>query len=296
MSASGPAGSGARLRVLHVIESMAQGGAETLVVEHARHASPDVETLVVALNRGGPALDAAAAAGARVFMLGKGARRLTAFRRLARLITREQVSVVNAHNAVGALYGTVAACWARVPVVVRTEHSIHYRGRHSWLYQLLEPLLTRRTARVVCVSQRVLESHVARLPWAHERFAVVLNGVSPAPARRSRDDVRMELGLTPEEPLVLAVGSLTPQKDQRTLLAAFDVAIVPFLVNELTHAVSPIKLFEYLAGGKPVVSTPLKECARLPFVRVAGEPAEFVRAIEWSLGQGQSPEHGMTRQ
>jgi len=75
------------------------------------------------------------------------------------------------------------------------------------------------------------------------------------------------------------------------LLASFDVAIIPFRVNELTHAVSPIKLFEYMAGGKPVVATPLEECRKFPVVRLGASPKAFIRQIEWSLGPGQSPEH-----
>ena len=57
------------LRVLHVIEAMHTGGAESLIVEHVRHAGPGVESLVCALNRGGPTLDAAIGAGARGLVL-----------------------------------------------------------------------------------------------------------------------------------------------------------------------------------------------------------------------------------
>jgi hypothetical protein len=75
------------------------------------------------------------------------------------------------------------------------------------------------------------------------------------------------------------------------LLSKFDVAIIPFRICELTHAVSPIKLFEYMAGGKPVVSTPLRECAKYPLIRLADTPAEFIEAIEWARTQGQAAEH-----
>jgi hypothetical protein len=49
------------MRVMHVIEAMGQGGAEAMIVEHVRHAGPGVESVVVALRRGGAALDAAVA-------------------------------------------------------------------------------------------------------------------------------------------------------------------------------------------------------------------------------------------
>lgn len=48
-----------------------------------------------------------------------------------------------------------------------------------------------------------------------------------------------------------------PYDSMPAYLAAFDCCLVPFKVNRLTAAVNPIKLREYLAAGRPVVSTPL---------------------------------------
>jgi len=67
----------------------------------------------------------------------------------------------------------------------------------------------------------------------------------------------------------------------------FDVAILPFVENELTRAANPLKLREYLAAGLPVVATPLPEVARLgALVRVARTPAEFAASIEGLLAEG----------
>jgi glycosyltransferase involved in cell wall biosynthesis len=209
------------MKVVHVIESMRRGGAESVVVEHARHAASDVEVVVVALNHGGPALDEARDAGAHTHRLGKGGARLGGLRRLADLLRAERPDVVNGHNPTGALYAVAAARLAGVTNVFRTEHSIHYPGRHSVLYPLLEPLATVFTRRVVCVCQAVLESHVSRLPWAARRFVTVANGISPAPHTRPREVVRHELGIAPAEPLVLSVGSLTVQKAQDVMIEAF---------------------------------------------------------------------------
>jgi hypothetical protein len=41
------------------------------------------------------------------------------------------------------------------------------------------------------------------------------------------------------------------------------VGLIPFIPNDLTHAVSPIKLFEYMAAGIPVVSARLQATERL---------------------------------
>lgn len=61
-------------------------------------------------------------------------------------------------------------------------------------------------------------------------------------------------------------------------LASFDVAILPYARNALTDSINPLKLREYLASGRPVVSTGLPEVARfVPHVRIANNVVEFVR-------------------
>ena len=68
---------------------------------------------------------------------------------------------------------------------------------------------------------------------------------------------------------------------------AFDVAILPFVVNELTMAANPLKLREYLAAGLPVVATPLPEVLKLNgLVRMARTPREFLDQIEVLLNEG----------
>ncbi len=70
----------------------------------------------------------------------------------------------------------------------------------------------------------------------------------------------------------------------------FDVAIIPFQVNELTRNVNPIKLREYLSAGLPVVSTDLPEVTRCGAeCIVAGNHAEFIAGIEKALRED-SPE------
>jgi UDP-galactopyranose mutase len=68
-------------------------------------------------------------------------------------------------------------------------------------------------------------------------------------------------------------------------LAFFDVALVPFALNEATQYLSPTKTLEYLAAGKPVVSTPINDIVELygEVVKVAHTPAEFVSQVEAAL-------------
>ena len=70
-------------------------------------------------------------------------------------------------------------------------------------------------------------------------------------------------------------------------LASWDIALLPFALNDSTRFISPTKIPEYLAGGKPVVSTPIRDVVN-PYgdqklVSIAGTAAEFVQAIETIL-------------
>lgn len=61
----------------------------------------------------------------------------------------------------------------------------------------------------------------------------------------------------------------------------FDVGIIPFQVREMTNSANPIKMYEYLAVGVPVVATPIRECLKLaPYIRTAGDSAGFISQIE----------------
>jgi UDP-galactopyranose mutase len=83
-------------------------------------------------------------------------------------------------------------------------------------------------------------------------------------------------------------------------LSGWDVALMPFAMNESTEFISPTKTPEYLAGGKPVVSTPIKDVVRhyggLEGVKIAGNPQEFVAACEAALELSRNPESGWLAQ
>jgi len=76
---------------------------------------------------------------------------------------------------------------------------------------------------------------------------------------------------------------LLGKRDYRELpryLKGFDVAVIPFKVDELTVNVNPVKLYEYLAAGRPVVSSALPEVRKFaPLVGIAENTAEFVELV-----------------
>lgn len=83
-------------------------------------------------------------------------------------------------------------------------------------------------------------------------------------------------------------------RDYQTLpgyLHLFDVAMIPFRINEITLATSPLKLFEYFAGGKPVVTTPMPECTAFTEVCIANNAEEFSAALRSAKDLAKKPEY-----
>jgi len=77
--------------------------------------------------------------------------------------------------------------------------------------------------------------------------------------------------------------------DLPAYLSGWDAAIMPFARNDATRFISPTKTPEYLAGGKPVVSTRIRDVERpwadLGLVRIADTPDAFVEAIEDAMAE-----------
>lgn len=59
----------------------------------------------------------------------------------------------------------------------------------------------------------------------------------------------------------------------------FDVCTIPFVLNDVTQATSPVKLFEYMSLEKPVVTTALPECMKYDVVKAAKNPEQFMEYL-----------------
>jgi glycosyltransferase involved in cell wall biosynthesis len=78
----------------------------------------------------------------------------------------------------------------------------------------------------------------------------------------------------------------------------FDVCLMPYVIDDYTRYVYPLKMHEYLAGGRPVVSSPIRSVEDFKHViALARNRAEWSRAIERALSAGENtPEQCARRQ
>lgn len=70
----------------------------------------------------------------------------------------------------------------------------------------------------------------------------------------------------------------------------FDVGLVPFVVDDLTRAVSPLKMYEYMAAGVPVVATRLPVCEAHPLVSTASGPDDAAALVEAAIERSGDPD------
>lgn len=84
------------------------------------------------------------------------------------------------------------------------------------------------------------------------------------------------------EPNVHLLGH-RPHRELPAVLRSADAALIPYSINALTRGVFPMKVYEYLAAGLPVVSTPLPALSETSEVLIARDAAEIARLLEHAL-------------
>ena len=88
-----------------------------------------------------------------------------------------------------------------------------------------------------------------------------------------------------------------PYSELPRYVAAFDVGLIPYVSNAYTRSCFPLKLYEYLAAGKPVVASGLPELATMePDVVLADGATSFVQAIQKAVGDNGEADRARRRQ
>jgi glycosyltransferase involved in cell wall biosynthesis len=101
--------------------------------------------------------------------------------------------------------------------------------------------------------------------------------------------VSIDVSVIQSRPNVMLLGP-RPYEVLPKYLAAMGVGLIPFKHNAVTYHADPIKAYEYLAAGLPVVATDLPALRRLEHVvRLADSPQAFLRQLDAALAEGREP-------
>ena len=150
-----------------------------------------------------------------------------AFLRLRAIFRSWKPDVVHTHTAKAGAVGRTAARSAGVPAVVHTFHGHVLRGYFSppveFFFRSLEQMLARLTDRIVTLSPALKADLVGMRIAGPEKIDVVPLGMNLEPLLDSsarREELRTELGIRPDQPLIGIVGRLVPIKNHRLFLEA----------------------------------------------------------------------------
>lgn len=210
-----------RPKVLTLFPRAVGGGAERLVLDQMRfHTGADYDYLAVALRRGKLHDQFAAHASYRCLHAGVRFNPL-ALARLNRLVRAERIDVLHTHLQEADFYGYWLKGLNPGLVWVSTRHNAD-DFRERWFWRTLNAAITRRTQRVVAVSNSVRDfvARYERIPA--DKLLVVRNGIDLTRFANlpTREAARAALGVAPDEFVIGIVGRLAPQKGHKFLFEA----------------------------------------------------------------------------
>jgi len=208
-----------RIKVLTLVDRLGSGGAETLAARIATGLDRSrFEPLVCVTRPTDPAAVAEVeAAGARVLTLTRTSRfAVWHWLPLVRVLRRERVDVLHAHNIGSNMWGTVIGRLARVPAIVAHEHGSEATPRT--LRRLADRHIVGRADLVLAVSEADRRRLVDVGGIPDDKVRIVPNGIPPiVPSGR---DIRAELGIAPGTSVVASVAVIRPEKALGNLVHA----------------------------------------------------------------------------
>ena len=228
------------IRVLHVITRLTLGGsaentvASMVALAAAGYGGPltvgcagsDATSLEDARRRGITILDVPA--------LGRevGPRDLLALAGVLAVIRRERPSIVHTHTSKAGFIGRLAARLAGVPATIHQPHGHIFYGYYSHartaFYIGLERLAARWTDRIITLTERGIEEHLARGIGRAAQYRTVPSGVPTAELRARapvRAAARAALGVPADAFVVVGLGRLVPVKGFDVLLRALPAVL-----------------------------------------------------------------------
>lgn len=219
------------MKVLHVTTGLETGGAETLLFKLVANTDWGCfHSSVLSLTDEGPILGARIrAAGVPLECLGfpRGLPHPGMIAKLARRIRQVRPDVVQTWMYHADLVTALAMAPMRRRPLVWGIHSAsvdpsRLKRQTRWVIRACARLSRRLPARIVCCSPAARASHVG-FGYAPDKMRVIANGVDTAefvPCPEARGQLRRELELPPDAPLVGLIARLDPQKDHETFFRA----------------------------------------------------------------------------
>lgn len=214
-----------KIKIAHPTAALHVGGKENGMVNLVNAMSADIfENYIFAFKRGGVLRQRIDPKQCQVVELGtRLGGDLRIYMKLVRHFRRHQFHLVHTRSWSSLLEGMIAAKITGVPLLVHGEHGLIKDDTkiHVWVQRRFWSMADQ----VMCVSEALRESLVARIGFPRERIRVIKNGVELErfDLKVNRHELKASLSIPPEAPVFGSIGRLVPVKDYATLIKAAKV-------------------------------------------------------------------------
>lgn len=231
------------MKILHIIGSLAGGGAERLVTQLAIIMSDYEHTCDVLALTDTNAVYLNHLRENNVFVQISPYKNRFDIRILLlikKIITQGQYCIVHSHTFPATYWTSLAAhCFKNKIKFIMTEHNTFNRRRSFPWLRMLEKYIYRKYDIVISISEEVRQ---ALLNWVTpketQKYLTIVNGIDIKSFKEAISLTRDELGVPAEAFLIGMVGSLTAQKNHKALIHA--IAILPKNVHAIIAGEGPL--------------------------------------------------------
>ncbi len=210
-----------RLKILRVVIGLNQGGVQQAVFNLFKGLDPErFEPIACAIENTGAIGREIEAAGFEVIVLGFKRQPMATIRALRQLMIDREIDIVHASSYHPSFYARIAGVLAGVPVLISHEHVVF--DNHRWQRALTNRLLAPRTAAYIAVGRLVGDQVKDWYGYPDKKVRVIHNGVDLARFAPSGDQntLRAALDIPANQPVVVMVARLDPEKGHQTLFEA----------------------------------------------------------------------------
>lgn len=213
-----------RRTVMHLIWRFVVGGSEVYALKLASNLEKEKYlSIICALDAGGVLEDEANAQGILTYVMNR--RRgidLGLFWRLYRLFRKQRVDIVHTHHFTQLFYSLPGALLVRARII-HTEHGLTvYRKRHL---RVAFRFLSFFCDKVVTIGQDCSNVLNTEFGIPERKLAVAHAGIDLSSFEVSKEQARLELGISPDARVATIVAQLYPVKNHSLLLSAFKEVI-----------------------------------------------------------------------
>lgn len=216
------------MRILHVITSLRTGGAEKLMVDLLPRISQSGNTVDLCVFDGirTPFYEELEAKGIRIISLRIGGSVYDIRNIFALIPLLKNYDIVHTHNTASQLFVAIANWFVRKPKLITTEHNTTNRRRGKWYLKWGDKWMYRQYRRIICISNQA-ERNLVEYIGSSTKILTIFNGIDVERFALAKPFPKEDA----KKIVVTMVAAFRAQKDQKTLIKAFDLLPENYLLQ-----------------------------------------------------------------